>query len=181
MNAASPYKDFRSYLAAAKANPGKISIGHSGNGTTNHIAILQLEDALKIQLNVVAYKGSGAYVNDLLGGQVPAAVDAIADLTELHRAGKIRILASSGDITGIFCRAGIPLRETLNNGNYPDWQFVTEYRVPVGTEEWAVDQQGDELSKAVSALRDGRGRPMYRLVYRVKVPDAPPVEIWRRN
>src|SRR5947209_1234047 len=37
------------------------------------------------------------------------------------------ILASSGDITGIFCRAGIPLRETLNNGNYPAWAFAVEY------------------------------------------------------
>ena len=44
----------------------------------------------------VPYKGSAAYINDLIGGQVPAAIDAIADLTELHRAGKITILASSG-------------------------------------------------------------------------------------
>jgi tripartite-type tricarboxylate transporter receptor subunit TctC len=44
----------------------------------------------------IGYKGSAAYVNDLIGGQVPAAIDAIADLTELHRAGRIRILASSG-------------------------------------------------------------------------------------
>jgi tripartite-type tricarboxylate transporter receptor subunit TctC len=44
----------------------------------------------------VPYKGSAAYVGDLLSGQVPAAVDAIADLTELHRAGRIHILASSG-------------------------------------------------------------------------------------
>ena len=42
------------------------------------------------------YKGSAAYINDLIGGQVPAAIDAIADLTELHRAGKVTILASSG-------------------------------------------------------------------------------------
>jgi tripartite-type tricarboxylate transporter receptor subunit TctC len=44
----------------------------------------------------VPYKGSAAYINDLVGGQIPAAVDAIADLTELHRAGKVTILASSG-------------------------------------------------------------------------------------
>ena len=44
----------------------------------------------------VAYKGSAAYINDLIGGQVPAAIDAVADLTELHRAGRIRILATYG-------------------------------------------------------------------------------------
>lgn len=50
--AASPHKDFRSYLAYVKANPGKVTIGHSGNGTTNHIAILELQDALKVQFKI---------------------------------------------------------------------------------------------------------------------------------
>ena len=45
----------------------------------------------------VAYKGSAAYINDLIGGQVPAAIDTVADLSELHRSGKIRLLATSGD------------------------------------------------------------------------------------
>jgi len=44
----------------------------------------------------VPYKGSAAYMNELIGGSVPTAVDAIADLTEQHRAGKVKILASSG-------------------------------------------------------------------------------------
>ena len=44
----------------------------------------------------VAYKGSAAYINDLIGGQVPSAIDTVADLSELHRAGRIRILATTG-------------------------------------------------------------------------------------
>jgi hypothetical protein len=91
---------------------------------------------------------------------------------EYHGGG---ILASSGDITGILCRAGIPLRETLNNGNYPAWAFEVEYRIPIATEEWALDQQGDQLSQALHQ------EPLYRIVHRVVVPGAPPVEIWRRN
>ena len=91
---------------------------------------------------------------------------------EYHGGG---ILASSGDITGVLCRASIPLRETLNNGNYPDWAFEVEYRIPVATEEWALDQAGDQLSQALHAGR------LFRIVHRVVVPDAPAVEIWRRN
>ena len=96
---------------------------------------------------------------------------------EYHGGG---ILASSGDITGVFCRAGIPLRESLNNGNYPDWAVQVEYRIPVATEEWAVDQDGDQLSQAVRDWKDRRGRPLYRLAFRVVVGGAPAVEIWRR-
>ena len=44
----------------------------------------------------VAYKGSAAYMNDLIGGQVPAAIDTVADLSEMHKAGRVRILATSG-------------------------------------------------------------------------------------
>jgi tripartite-type tricarboxylate transporter receptor subunit TctC len=55
-----------------------------------------------IEMVHVAYKGSGAYMNDLMGGQVPSAIDTVADLSEQHRAGKIRILAT----TGASARAG---------------------------------------------------------------------------
>jgi tripartite-type tricarboxylate transporter receptor subunit TctC len=44
----------------------------------------------------VAYKGSAAYANDLIGGQIPAAIDTVADLSELHKAGRVRIVATSG-------------------------------------------------------------------------------------
>jgi tripartite-type tricarboxylate transporter receptor subunit TctC len=44
----------------------------------------------------IAYKGLPPLASDLLGGQIPAAIDALPDLIALHRAGKIRILATSG-------------------------------------------------------------------------------------
>src|SRR5438034_25640 len=80
----------------ARVKPGKASYATSGAGSLPHFFGVLLSREIGVDMVHVAYKGSGAYVNDLLGGQVPAAVDAIADLTELHRAGKIRILASSG-------------------------------------------------------------------------------------
>ncbi len=93
---ASGAKTWQEFVAWAKANPGKASYATSGAGSLPHFFGVLLSREIGVDMVHVAYKGSGAYVNDLLGGQVPAAVDAIADLTELHRAGKIRILASSG-------------------------------------------------------------------------------------
>jgi tripartite-type tricarboxylate transporter receptor subunit TctC len=90
---ASPYKDFRAYAAAAKASPGKITIGHSGNGTTNHIAILQLQDALKVQFNIVAYKGSGPALVDAVGGQIDSIMDQTSSSLPQVKSGKLRALA----------------------------------------------------------------------------------------
>ncbi len=91
--AASPFRDFKSYLAHVRANPGKVTIGHSGNGTTNHIAILQLQDALKVQFNIVAYKGSGPALVDLMGGQIDSMVDQTSSSLPQIQGGKLRAIA----------------------------------------------------------------------------------------
>ncbi|HUL56748.1 MAG TPA: tripartite tricarboxylate transporter substrate binding protein [Usitatibacter sp.] len=91
--ASSPYKDAASFLANVRANPGKVSIGHSGNGTTNHIAILLLQDAMKLDFNVVAYKGSGPMLVDLVGGQIDSGLDQTSSSLPQVRAGKLRALA----------------------------------------------------------------------------------------
>jgi len=80
----------------AKANPGKASYATSGAGSLPHFFGVLLGRGIGVNMLHVPYKGSAAYINDLVGGQIPAAIDAIADLTELHRAGRITILASSG-------------------------------------------------------------------------------------
>ena len=89
-------KKWSEFVAWAKANPGKVSYATSGAGSLPHFFGVLLGKEIGVTMLHVPYKGSAAYVGDLIGGQIPAAIDAIADLTELHRAGKVTILASSG-------------------------------------------------------------------------------------
>jgi tripartite-type tricarboxylate transporter receptor subunit TctC len=89
-------KTWSEYVAWAKANPGKSSYATSGAGSLPHFFGVLLSREAGIDMLHVPYKGSAAYMNELIGGNVPTAVDAIADLTEQHRAGKVKILASSG-------------------------------------------------------------------------------------
>lgn len=91
--AGSPYKTFKDFLAYAKANPGKVSVAHSGNGTTNHIAILRMQEAFNIKLNIVPYKGSAPALNDLLGNQVDAMIDQLPSSLPHIRSNKLRALA----------------------------------------------------------------------------------------
>lgn len=93
---ASGAKTWSEFAAWAKANPGKAAYATSGAGSLPHFFGVLLGRGIGVEMVHVPYKGSAAYLNDLVGGQVPAAIDAIADLTELHRAGKVKVLASSG-------------------------------------------------------------------------------------
>jgi tripartite-type tricarboxylate transporter receptor subunit TctC len=89
-------KNWKEFVAWIKANPDKAAYATSGAGSLPHFFGLLLSTEIGTPMLHVAYKGSAAYISDLVGGQVPAAIDAMADLTEQHRAGKVRILASSG-------------------------------------------------------------------------------------
>ncbi len=93
---ASGAKTWAEFAAWAKANPTKAGYATSGAGSLPHFFGVLLGRGIGVEMVHVPYKGSAAYLNDLVGGQVPSAIDAIADLTELHRAGKVRVLASSG-------------------------------------------------------------------------------------
>ena len=93
---ASGAKSWSEYVAWAKSNPSKSSYATSGAGSLPHFFGVLLGREAGIEMVHVAYKGSAAYVNDLMGGAIPIAVDTVADLSELHRANRIRILATSG-------------------------------------------------------------------------------------
>src|SRR6266851_156030 len=95
---ASGAKTWPEFVVWVRAHPDKAAYATSGAGSLPHFFGVLLSREIGVDMVHVAYKGSAAYINDLIGGQVPAAVDAIADLTELHRAGKIRVLASSGTL-----------------------------------------------------------------------------------
>ena len=61
-----------------------------------HFAVLGMARTVGVPLNPVAYKGGAPLVTDLIGGHVPLSTDALASQLELHRGGKVRILAVSG-------------------------------------------------------------------------------------
>ena len=86
------FADIKAALAEARAKPGTLSIGHAGNGTTNHIGILRLQVNEKVQFNVIPYKGSGPGLNDLMAGQIDLYVDQLTTSLPQIRAGKLRAL-----------------------------------------------------------------------------------------
>ena len=88
------------------------------------------------------------------------------------------ILISFGDLAGIVRTAGIPLRESLHEGNGPAWLAAVMRPDIALHEEWALAFAGDTVSRAVSRLR--QGTPQYECVSSIPIPDGRAVEIWKR-
>ncbi len=86
------FADMKAVLAEARAKPGTVSIGHAGNGTTNHIGILRLQVNEKVQFNIIPYKGSGPGLGDLMADQIDLYTDQLTTSLPHIKAGKLRAL-----------------------------------------------------------------------------------------
>ena len=92
----SRFPDIKTLLAEAGAKPGTVTIGHSGNGTTNHVAILRLQLNEKLKFNIVPYRGSGPGINDLLAGNIDCFADQLTSSMPHIQSGKLRPLMNFG-------------------------------------------------------------------------------------
>ena len=83
-------------IAWVKADPSRASFGSPGAGTLPHFFGLLFGRAAGIELRHVPYKGSAATLTDLTAGHVPMVFTTLSDFVEMHKAKRIRILATSG-------------------------------------------------------------------------------------
>lgn len=90
-----PVKDLASFIAYAKANPGKINYSSGGNGSAAHMTMAYLAQQTGIDMQHVPYKGTAPAVNDLVAGQVQALFTGIPAVLAQLRAGQIKALAVS--------------------------------------------------------------------------------------
>jgi tripartite-type tricarboxylate transporter receptor subunit TctC len=93
VNAASPYKTFKEWLAAARAKPEAISYATVGPATTQHIAGEMLQRAAGIKLIYTPFTGGAPAVNAALAGHVDTVLANVSELQSFLDAGKMRALA----------------------------------------------------------------------------------------
>jgi tripartite-type tricarboxylate transporter receptor subunit TctC len=88
-----PVREMSHLLAWLRANPEQANFGVPATGSLPHFFALMIGDAAAIKAQVIGYRGSAPLATDLIGGQIPVAVDTFDALIGLHEAGKVRILA----------------------------------------------------------------------------------------
>ncbi len=89
-------------VAFVKANPAQGNYGSPGAGGLGHFGAVMFATTARLELRHVTYRGSGAVLTDLIAGQLPMAVLPLGDLTEQHKAAKLRALASAGPVRSSF-------------------------------------------------------------------------------
>ena len=109
-------KTVKDFLAWAKANPNDANFGSPAAGSTPHFLGVMLEMASGVNLKHIPYRGSIPGITDVIGGQLAAMVTPHGDFLPNHRAGKLRIIATSGKTRSPF----VPDVPTFAEQGFPD-------------------------------------------------------------
>jgi tripartite-type tricarboxylate transporter receptor subunit TctC len=96
VGSATPAKTLDEYLVWIRADPKRANYGITATGGLVHLFGLMLSRRVGVDMQHIPYAGGAPLAAALAGGQVPAAIMLVAEAIELHKAGKIRILATSG-------------------------------------------------------------------------------------
>jgi len=118
-----PVKSLKDLVALARAQPGKLNFGSPGVGGLQHLTIGMLNWMAKVDITHVAYKGTGPAMTDVMGGQIDGVVAGISGIVAASKAGKLRILAVTGDNRS----SALPEVPTAQEQGLPDMVVVNWY------------------------------------------------------
>ena len=142
-----PVKTLKDVLVLAKAKPGQLSYGTSGNGSPGHLAGLLLSMMTGVQLTHIAYKGTAPAVNELVGGHIPLMMSSMLATLPHVRAGKLRIIA----LTTAQRSRAIPEVPTIAEAGVPGYEATLWYGVlaPARTPEAIIKRLNAELATSL--------------------------------
>jgi tripartite-type tricarboxylate transporter receptor subunit TctC len=149
VGADSPAKTLQEFLALAGKDPKFAAYGTPGAGTAMHFVGAMLGKESKVNLTQVAYKGGAAALTDVVGGNLPCVITTTPNLLQMHRAGRIRILAIS-EATSNAALPGVP---TFKSAGFPDLVITESFAffARSGTPPAVIAQLGQSVASAVKA------------------------------
>lgn len=163
-SAAVPYQSLADMVNAAKKQPGKLSWGYPGLGTTPHLSGELFKQRAAIDIVDIIYKGSGQMVADLIGNQIPLAVDSIVSAIPQIASGRAKALA----VTTTERVPQLPNVPTVAEVGYPGFESVAwgGLLAPRGTPPAVVDKISGDLRKVLSDREMQK-----RIIDRGAIPD----------
>lgn len=149
-----PVKSVKELITLARTRPGELTIAGSGTGTPSHLAGELFKQTARVDLLIIQYKGTGASLNDLIGGQVAMSFGSLAGLVPYAKSGRLRALA----VSSLKRAASLPDVPTVAE-TYPGFEVSTWYGLlaPAHTPRDIITRVQQETVK-VLALPDVRAR-----------------------
>jgi tripartite-type tricarboxylate transporter receptor subunit TctC len=143
-----PIKSVADIVTLAKENPGKLSYGHAGVGTSQHLAGELFKHMAHVDIAAVPYRGTTALMPDLLAGRITMSFANISNVVPLARQGKLRALA----ITSIARSPLVGELPTMAESGYPGFEAVPWFGLvaPAGTPDDVLDKLHDETVKTLA-------------------------------
>ena len=146
--AASPWKDVKELVAAAKAQPGKLNYASSGSGATPHLSMELLKSMAGVDIAHIPYKGDTPALTDLLAGRVDMYFATVAGGIQHYKSGKLRVLGVSAKKRA----AVLPEVPTLDEAGVPGYEIVSWFGImaPANTPREIVNGMHAQIVKAVA-------------------------------
>ena len=144
-----PAKDFKEFVAYAKANPNKLNYGSAGNASAGHLAMEYLKLVTGMPITHVPYRGTGPQLTDLLAGRSQASSAGLPALLPHIKTGKLRAIA-----VGTTQRlAQLPDVPTVAEMGFKDFETSQWYGIlaPAGTPREVVKRLQEESLKALKS------------------------------
>ncbi|MCW5612712.1 MAG: tripartite tricarboxylate transporter substrate binding protein [Rubrivivax sp.] len=148
VRADSPWRSLADLLAAARAQPGTLSYGSAGIGSTNHLSGELLAAKAGVKLTHVPYRGTALAINDLMGGALQFVFDAPNSAGPLAAAGKLRLLATTGHSRHKLYPDLPAIAETVPDYEFRGWMGVV---APPGLPSAVHQRLTRELELAAAA------------------------------
>ncbi len=123
VNPKSPIHSIADLIAAAKANPDRLSYGTFGVGTSAHLAGELFKDMAKVNLTAVPYKGAAPAITDLIGGQIEVMSTTVASAASLVESGQLRAIA----VTSAERSPAFPQLPTVSEAGVPGYTAESWY------------------------------------------------------
>jgi tripartite-type tricarboxylate transporter receptor subunit TctC len=154
VNPAVPAQTAQEFLALVRAQPGRLSYGSGGNGTSTHTVAELFKLVARVEIQHVPYRGSAPALNDTVAGNVQVMLDQVASALPQIQAGRVRALA----VTGARRHAALPQVPTvaeigLAAAEASSWGAVM---APAGTPAAAIERLNAVIreSLALPSVRD---------------------------
>ncbi|HYF09243.1 MAG TPA: tripartite tricarboxylate transporter substrate binding protein [Acetobacteraceae bacterium] len=154
VNAQRPWRSFADQIAYARANPGRVTMGSSGTGTTSHLFFEKVKRILGVDMTHVPYRGGGPAIQDLVAGNIDMMFDVMPALMPHVREGRFRALAvgSAQRVTYVPGIETVPsMDELLPRRGEVDAQAWYAIVVPAGMAPTIVRTYFEAISRVVRA------------------------------